>query len=111
MKINRWFQGAAVCGGFREYPAGGAFHLYEEAPFGAAPAHCLWTQASYDGATLAQTRRLADVIARHFPSRATCQQCEQSPIMRLIHFNNDPLTTREDIDKVLQIFTEESEAR
>ena len=111
MEIKRWFQGAGVCSGFRDFNPYGWFHLYEEAPFGGPIAQCLWTQAAYDGLSLAQQQRLSDVIARHFPSRATCEKCEQSPIMRMIHFNNDPATTREDIDKILRIFTEEEEGR
>ena len=101
---------SGMCGGWRPFDHYGSFHLYEEAPFGGPMAHCLWTQAAADGLSLAAQQRLADVISRQFPSRATCEKCETSPIMRMIHFNNDPATTREDIDKILRIYTEESEA-
>ena len=105
MVIHRWFQGSSVCGGYR---SGSLFNIYEEAPFGAPAAHCLFTQAVSDGLSLIGLQLLAGVVQRHFPTRAMCQRCEQSPSTRLIHFNNDPRTTREDINKILQSFSEEN---
>lgn len=104
MDIKRWFQGVAVCSGTR---ASGI--IYEESALGEPMANCLWTQAQLDGLSRQATTRLAAVVERHFPARAWCEQCSVGSISRLIHFNNHPETTREDIDKVLRIYTEEME--
>lgn len=104
MKIERWFQGAYICDGVRE-----GFDGFSED--GTAMAQCLATQAMYDRLTPAQIAQLASIVVRLFPSRTTCERCEFSRISRLIHANNHELTTREDIDKILRIFTEEEQAR
>lgn len=112
LQIERWFQGSAVCDDYRTRPhVEASFHLYEEAPFGGPIAQCLFTQATVDRLTAEDRQRLADVVLRLFPSRTTCQRCDQSAISRLIHANNNAATTREDIDKILKTFTEEEEAR
>ena len=102
MRIERWFQGAYICGGDRGHFGG----FYEDGP---DIAHCLFTQAMYDRLTPEQIAQLAGIVMRLFPSRTTCERCEWSPISRLIHFNNSADTTREDLDKVLAVFTEEFE--
>lgn len=104
MHIARWFQSTTVCAGLR---AGSG--MFEEA--GDEMAQCLFTQAMYDRLDTAAQGRLAAVVERHFPARSWCERCEWSPITRLIHFNNHPETTREDLDKVLRVFTEEEDAR
>lgn len=101
MQIARWFKGEATCdrkGGSGYFEAmGEAFTM----------AQCLYTQALTDKLDEHAMARLAAVVERHFPSRATCAHCDFSPISRLIHFNNDEQTTREDVDKVLRVFSEE----
>ena len=94
--MRGWFQGVMYCGGVRmagtAYDGGGST--------------CLWLHADEQGADLV---RLAEIVARLFPSRTTCGPCEVSAITRLIHFNNAPETTREDVTKVLKTYTEEME--
>lgn len=101
MKITRWFQNTTACAGQRP-----GYGFFEE---GAGLPMCLYTQACVDRMDVDAIARLAAVVERHFPARCWCERCAFSPISRLIHFNNSSETTREDIDKVLRIYTEEME--
>ncbi len=97
MKIERWFKGAASCG-----PSA---PMQED---GDAMAQCLWTQITYVGLGH-ETARLAEIIRRHFGGREVCEMCQWSDLTFIIHTNNSPATTREDVDKILRIFSEEME--
>mgnify|MGYP001581935742 CR=1 FL=1 len=95
LKITRWFQGSATCAGERL-----TGNIREP---GEAPAHCLLMVLPYfEGAEV----RGCAIIERHFGARA-CRCVGAGPATRIVHFNNHPETTREDVDKVLRIFDEE----
>lgn len=105
MKIDRWFQGSGVCPGVmageqREEP-------FDLMSFKASD--CLWTAGTRENLSMAEMQRFADVADRLFFARCTCDNGRYSPITKLIHTNNHPETTREDIDKILAVFSEESE--
>ena len=104
MKIERWFKGAPICG----YPAKSQAR-WEEEGGDILTTNCLMTQALHEpGVTKEILVRLAAIIDRHFSSRCLCRTTEVTT--RVIHFNNHPETTREDVDKVLRIYTEEMES-
>lgn len=105
MKIERWFKGSATCTGFKPdlfQPEEGegvatclAIELEVETPYEQVPA---------------AARRMANIIDRLFPERACqCFKAADAQSGCLVHFNNHPETTREDVDKVLLVYTEETE--
>ena len=103
MKIVRWFKGMGACDGLTQ-------ELWQEdGPVGTT-SHCLMTQAIFeDQVGIDAVKKMAEIIARHFSARCLCASEEATT--RVIHFNNHPETTREDVDKVLRAYTEETEAR
>lgn len=101
MEIKTWFQGSMTCDGVRKNI--GVWEGHHST--------CLYTQAQLDKLTQQEQMRLAGIIERLFSGRTGCAHCDFSPIQRMIHFNNHPETTREDINKVLGVFNEEGELK
>ena len=99
MKIERWFQGVATCSGERREG-----NICEEGPYLAT---CLLMALPFLGGA---EERIVQIIERHFSHRA-CQCPGIGPALRIVHANNHPDTTREDIDKILRIFNEEKDAQ
>jgi hypothetical protein len=102
MKIERWFQQPL------SHPDTAVTAAWEEP--GDGPTQCLGYVVA-NGITswesLPAIHHLAAIIDRLFPSRiCNCRWAAG----RVIHFNNHRETTREDVDKVLRIYTEETEA-
>ena len=95
LKIDRWFQGVGTCAGDRW-----TGNAYEE---GSAPADCLLMVLPHFARAEAHVLR---IIERHYGARA-CQCPGLHAETRIVHFNNHPATTREDVDKVLRIYSEE----
>src|SRR6266446_7975716 len=102
MEIKRWFQGTSTCYGVRPTIRGG-FGLGSIEP-GTAAAHCLGSVIGWGPPQ--EMILMADTIDRLFPGRAcTCSVSPSvqaalscyggSAAMRIIHFNNNPETTRE----------------
>ena len=96
MKITRWFQGAATCAGDR-------WDGIQEPGDWPTPAACLLMALPHF--ERAETLVLR-IINRHFSARA-CRCPNAHMATRIVHFNNHPETTREDVDKVLRIYDEE----
>lgn len=95
MKITRWFKGNDAHGGFVNASTEGGLGMSD----------CLGSAIGWPNVTgMAQ---VAQIIDRLFPGRIC--DCWSSAI-QVMHFNNHPETTREDIDKVLLAYTEETEA-
>jgi hypothetical protein len=104
MRIERWFQGVGGCGYQRLRPAA----VCE--PGALITPHCLYTASScVEGEDVL---RLAAITTRLFGHRCLCPDDNSTPrrISRMVHINNHPETTREDIDKILRVYTEEMEA-
>ena len=104
MKIDRWFQGPMVHG---VEPEHWGTLVSEPGERGVRP-ECLGSAVTLntwqDNTAL---ERVDKIIDRLFPGRV----CDCAlPVYRVIHFNNSKETTREDVDKVLRIYTEEVEA-
>jgi hypothetical protein len=97
MNIERWFQGSDVCGQREIRPA-----LFIEDGDGSVMPRCLLMVMPWG-----EEAALLRIIERHFSARAC--RCDDRHANRIVHFNNNPETTREDIDKVLRIYTEETE--
>lgn len=98
MKIERWFKGCMV--------HGNVVDGYEEP--GVERAECLGSIVTgNEWRDIQALDRMAGVIARLFPGRIC--DCWGASI-QVVHFNNAPETTREDVDKVLLAYTEEVEA-
>jgi hypothetical protein len=87
--IERWFKGPATCGGFT------AGKVSAESWRG-GQVHCLFTARDSD----LEVDQLAAIIARLFPERA-CRCPGARPSTQVIHFNNHPATTRDDVDKIV----------
>ena len=82
--ILNWFQGSGGHGVEHQIRWGGR-------------AACLWTACSSEQ----ETTDLAAVVGRLFPERV----CDcPAPNARLIHFNNAPETTRDEIDKIMRTY-------
>ncbi len=96
LKIDRWFQGAATCVGDR-------WDGIQEPGDWPTPAACLLMVLPHFAG--AETK-VAAIIERHWSARA-CRCEKAAPATRIVHFNNHPETTREDVDKVLLIYSEE----
>jgi hypothetical protein len=94
MKIERWFQGHSP-----------HFSGHPWAEQGAGISECLGSVVGWG--RLSELAQVDVIIDRLFPGRI----CDcRWPVNRVVHFNNHPETTREDVDKVLHIYTEEVEA-
>jgi hypothetical protein len=87
-RIERWFKGTTYHDGDREYWA----------EPGTGVELCLALACDKDE----ELRRLGDVLAALFPERICCPA--DMPNWRLIHFNNHPNTTRDEIDKIMHTY-------
>jgi hypothetical protein len=103
MRIDSWMKATQTC----EHDKIDLEKVVVEGP----DAQCLSVAADRLALLPQQVQHIAQIIRRHFASRVTCWSCQGGPgWTTLTHFNDHPETTREDVDKVLRIYTEEVEA-
>lgn len=85
--IGGWFQGTGSCVGDQPIRWG-------TWPIG----NCLMMACESE----AEVAALDAIVTTLFPERAC--KCQTSPRRRLVHFNNHPDTTRDQVDKILHTY-------
>lgn len=84
-EIKEWMQGPENCEGYDHKKA---------IPWSGGQ-HCLGTAIHWEYNSM---ELMADIIGRLFPERI----CDHGKLMsKIIHFNNHPNTTRDQIDKII----------
>jgi hypothetical protein len=87
-RIERWFKGSTCHDGRRK--------VWREP--GSGLERCLALACETNG----EIRQLASILTSLFPERICCPA--HMPTEQLIHFNNHPDTTRDEIDKIMHTY-------